>query len=217
MERSSGVDGPGRVSRRHVARGVPRPHRAGPARGCRSTSRSKTRRTSSRRFRSTASTPAEISWTMAAIDLDTIINYGGANWKYGFASHVHDGSYGSCPTCASIITTYPAVPRTSAISSRSRRCHGSRSTLGDADRPLPRRRHGRPRRRPWCLWLWIVLGAGAAGLGTWRYVDYRANRPWWPCTVSRRGWERIRGIESPPRSCEVQRTRWKAAERHASQ
>jgi hypothetical protein len=32
-------------------------------------------------------------------------------FSYGFAIHVHDGSFGSCPTCESTITAVPPVPR----------------------------------------------------------------------------------------------------------
>ena len=155
------------------------------------------------------------TWTMAAIDVDTITGYGGANWKYAFASHVHDGSFGSCPTCASIVTAFPAVPRMS-------------SNLLDLDphawvsltpetTDLVVVETSDPLADSWCFWLWIVLGGGAVGLGAWWYWDYRAARPWWPCTVSRRAWERVRGIESPPRACEPQRTRWRAAVRRTEQ
>ncbi len=153
------------------------------------------------------------SWAMAAIDLDTITGYGGADWKYGFASHVHDGSYGSCPTCASRITTYPAVPRMSAdlydLSPNAWVSLTPSVASGVADEGGGG--------KAWCLWLGILFGAGALGMGAWWYADRRATRPWWPCTVSRRGWERLRGIESPPRACEPQRTRWKSAARRVAQ
>ncbi len=52
-------------------------------------------------------------WAMAAIDWGTLEAYNPQPVSWGFASHVHDGSFGSCPTCSSIVTAYPPVPRTS--------------------------------------------------------------------------------------------------------
>ncbi len=155
------------------------------------------------------------TWTIAAIDVDTLTGYGGTNWKYAFASHVHDGSYGSCPTCASIVTAYPPLPRMSAdLLSLSPNAWIS---LTPEVTDLEVVDESGASAGSWCLWLWIALGAGAVGLGAWGYVDYRARRPWWPCTVSRRAWERIRGVEPPPRSCEPQRTRWRSAARRVVQ
>lgn len=53
-------------------------------------------------------------WAMAAVDWGTLEAYNPRPVSWGFASHVHDGSFGSCSTCASIVTAYPPVPRTSA-------------------------------------------------------------------------------------------------------
>lgn len=57
-------------------------------------------------------------WTMAAVDMGTLTGLGTLTGYstdpivWGFASHVHDGSYGQCADCRSIVTAYPGVPRT---------------------------------------------------------------------------------------------------------
>lgn len=56
---------------------------------------------------------AGADWTIAAVDYGALMDHsGGAELSYGYASHVHDGSYGRCDTCLSSIVTYPEVPRT---------------------------------------------------------------------------------------------------------
>ena len=35
--------------------------------------------------------------------------------RYGFALHVHDGTFGACETCGSIVTAIPPVPRTQLL------------------------------------------------------------------------------------------------------
>ncbi len=52
-------------------------------------------------------------WAIAAISLKSLSKWGD-NYSFGFSSHVHDGDYGRCKTCESIVTTYPQVPRTAA-------------------------------------------------------------------------------------------------------
>jgi len=52
-------------------------------------------------------------WMIAAVDLNTLIANGGdGEMRWAFGSHVHDGSYGACETCLSVINAYPPVPRT---------------------------------------------------------------------------------------------------------
>lgn|GEM_PF-4515321 len=51
-------------------------------------------------------------WAIAAVDLPTLTSVSDAPVKWGFASHVHDGSFGSCASCPSVVTAYPEVPRT---------------------------------------------------------------------------------------------------------
>lgn len=53
-------------------------------------------------------------WAMAAVDWDTLAAFNPQPVSWGFASHVHDGKFGSCADCASIVTAYPSVPRTFA-------------------------------------------------------------------------------------------------------
>ncbi len=55
---------------------------------------------------------AGADWIIAGVDLDTVIANGGTgDMVWGFGSHVHDGSYGVCEECQSVITTFPPVPR----------------------------------------------------------------------------------------------------------
>jgi flagellar biosynthesis chaperone FliJ len=52
-------------------------------------------------------------WMIAGVDVDTLVANGGpGEMRWAFGSHVHDGSYGACETCLSVINAYPPVPRT---------------------------------------------------------------------------------------------------------
>ncbi|VAW08458.1 hypothetical protein MNBD_ACTINO02-2782 [hydrothermal vent metagenome] len=52
-------------------------------------------------------------WMIAGVDLDTLIANGGpGEMRWAFGSHIHDGSYGACEDCLSVINAYPPVPRT---------------------------------------------------------------------------------------------------------
>ena len=157
------------------------------------------------------------AWTMAAIDLDTIDGYGGPGWKYGFASHVHDGSYGSCPTCASIITTYPAVPRMSSdlltldpMAWVSMTPQGGPAVTGAPADGLATTDDGWG--CCWCLFFGGVGGVGL-GLGAWAWDARRNQRPFLPAQLTRGLVDRVQGKTPTPSSCEPLRVRWKAAER----
>jgi len=52
-------------------------------------------------------------WVIAGVDVASLVAYGGTGeMRWAFGSHVHDGSYGACETCLSVINAYPPVPRT---------------------------------------------------------------------------------------------------------
>lgn len=56
---------------------------------------------------------AGVDWAVLGVDVTTLEMYGGpGDMRWAFASHVHDGSYGACETCLSVINAFPQVPRT---------------------------------------------------------------------------------------------------------
>jgi hypothetical protein len=157
------------------------------------------------------------SWTIAAVDLETIEGYGGPGWKYGFASHIHDGGYGSCPTCASIVTTYPAVPRMSSdlfslapMPWVSMTPQVASEPAGSTPGSIAELDDGWSR-----CWYWFFGGVAVVGLGlgAWCWDSRRRERPFLPAMLTRGLVDRVQGKEPTPRTCEPLRVRWKAAER----
>lgn len=152
-------------------------------------------------------------WTIAAIDYGTLKDYGehwevGLSLRYGFSSHIHDGSMGSSPSGASIVTTYPPAPRASTDFYGFPLDRPITVTLGGDDQYAEDDGFSE-----WC-WCWLLGGAGfGAGLGWWYLDSRRRGLPFAPAYTLRRGLDRARGVPVPPVDCEPARAKWKAAER----